>query len=526
MTKIELFKRYIVFMIAVSLGGVGVALFTKGAIGVTPISSLNYVISLHCPLSLGGTTFVFNMVLIVIQYLMFPKNERRGQIIMLLAQIPVSFIFAATIDAALFALESLVPASWNTYAWSVFWVLAGSVTLSLGISLQVLANVAMVSGEAVVKQISSKFKWEFGYVKLGFDLTLVFLAVVTSLVCTDFGRIDGIREGSVAGALLVGPLVRFFRPRMGFVNLFFYSASRRQSFKSQQIEASAAFMGGISIAREAGLGSHIIGKALAQKLNIKLYDSALIDMIAQESGLEPQEVAKKAEHLESSLLHNIIFADHSVPLTQSMSRQDELFVATARVMRNLARQESCIFIGYNGDFILKDNPRNLRVFLYASNLDFKCDYCRETLNLEREQAIAHMTEVDHLHEEHHQYYTNADFKDPSCYDLCLDVSVLGREACIELILQAYKHLQAHPKASYIHKSYTIGHQEDQLLNQADQQEATLHNHEDAVTQGNSDALAKADNVDNATLAQANSVESADNASLGQAEPHVRGEDKA
>lgn len=465
MTKIELVKRYIVFLLAVSLGGVGVALFTKGAVGVTPISSLNYVLSLHCPLSLGGTTFIFNMVLIVLQYFMFAKAERRSQIAMLLAQIPVTFIFSATIDAAMFALESFIPANWNSYAWSIFWVLSGSVTLAIGISLQVLASVAMVSGEAVVKQISSKFKFEFGYVKLAFDLTLVFLAAVCSLIFTNFTELEGIREGTIVGALLVGPLVRFFRPHMGFVNLFFYSAAQRQTFKTQQLEASQAFHGSISIARESGLGSHLIGTALAQKLNIKLYDSALINMIAQESGFAPQEVAKKAEHLESSFLHSMIFADHSVPLEQSISRQDELFVATARVMRNLAKQESCIFIGYNGDFILKDNPRNLRVFLYASNQDFKSKYCQETLNLNHEQALSHMTEVDHLHEEHHLYYTGANFRDPSCYDLCLDVSVLGRDACIELIYQAYQQLQERPRANYIHKSYTIGHEEDQVKHQ-------------------------------------------------------------
>lgn len=463
MSKVELVKRYIVFLIAVSLGGIGVALFTKGAIGVTPISSLNYVLSLHCPLSLGGTTFVFNIVLIVLQYFLFPKSERRSQIWMLLAQIPVTCIFAATIDAAMWALEQFIPASWNTYYWSIFWVISGSVTLALGISLQVLANVAMVSGEAVVKQIASKFKFEFGYVKLGFDLTLVFLAVVSSLLCTGFSQVEGIREGTIVGALLVGPLVRLFRPHLGFINLFFYSQDTRVSFKTQQMAASQTFKGGITLAREAGLGSHLIGQALAQKLGIKLYDSSLIDMIAEESGIDRKVVEQKAEHLESSFLHDVIFADLSAPLTQSVSKQDELFVATARVIRNLSRQESCIFIGYNGDFILKDNPRNLRVFLYATSEQFKCDYCKEHLKMEKEQALKYIEDLDHLHEEHHQYYTNSNFRNPACYDLCLDVSVLGREACIELILQAYKHLQDKPRATYIHKSYTIGHAEDTML---------------------------------------------------------------
>lgn len=474
MSKTELIKRYFVFLIAVSLGGIGVSLFTKGAIGVTPISSLNYVLSLHCPLSLGGTTFVFNMVLIVMQYLMFPKAERRSQIGMLLAQIPVTFIFSGTIDLSMAALDQWVPPTWNTYAWSLFWVIAGSVTLALGISLQVLANVAMVSGEAVVKQISSKFKFEFGYVKLGFDITLVVLAIISSLAFTQFSELEGVREGTIVGALLVGPLVRVIRPRLGFINLFFYSEQKRQTFKAQQIEEAQSFQGCISIAREAGLGSHIIGKALAQRMHVKLYDSSLIDIIALEAGIDRSEVEKKAEHLESSFIQDIIFADLSVPLTKSASHQDELFVATARVMRKLARQESCVFIGYNGDFILKDNPRNLRVFLYASE-DFKCNYCKEELKLEREDALAHMQDTDRKHQEHHLYYTGKQFRDPSCYDLCLDVSVLGRDECVEMIFKAYELLQQHPRANYIHKSYTIGHGEDVLLNKAANEATALDN---------------------------------------------------
>ena len=150
--KAETLKRYIVFMIAVCLGGFGIALFTKGAIGVTPIASVSYVFSLHCPLPLGGVTFLFHIVLITLQYYLIPKDKRRENWFFLLVQFPITVVFSLAIDSAMWFLHVCVPESWSgTYLLSLMWIALGCLTLGVGISLQIIANVAMVTGEATVK---------------------------------------------------------------------------------------------------------------------------------------------------------------------------------------------------------------------------------------------------------------------------------------------------------------------------------------------------------------------------------------
>lgn len=91
----------------------------------------------------------------------------------------------------------------------------GCVSMAAGVSLEVLADVAMVSGEYFVHVASDRFKIHFGTVKLMFDVSLVVIAVACSWMLA--GQIDGIREGTLLAALLTGPLVKLFLPRLRFV---------------------------------------------------------------------------------------------------------------------------------------------------------------------------------------------------------------------------------------------------------------------------------------------------------------------
>ena len=94
----DVFKRYLVFVIGLYFLAAGIVLIIRSALGTTPISSINYVLSLNSPLSLGTCTFIINMVLILGQFWLIRKNRTRQDIIEILLQLPFSFIFSAFID--------------------------------------------------------------------------------------------------------------------------------------------------------------------------------------------------------------------------------------------------------------------------------------------------------------------------------------------------------------------------------------------------------------------------------------------
>lgn len=135
--------------------------------------------------------------------------RKNFQVIQLL-QIPLSFLFGWFTDFGMW-MVSFIPA--NVYPVRIAMVVAGIVILGFGISLSVIANVIMNSGEAFVKAVSGMINKEFGNVKIAFDVFCVILSLVLSLIFFDF-TIVGTREGTILSAVLTGIVVKFFGNRM------------------------------------------------------------------------------------------------------------------------------------------------------------------------------------------------------------------------------------------------------------------------------------------------------------------------
>ncbi len=203
MSKTEIVKRYILFIIGLFFAAIGVAFTKHGELGVSPISSVANVMSFKFSFfSLGTWLIIWNCVLIVGQIIVL---RSKFQLIQLL-QVPLSFLFGWFTDFGMWMVSAIpVPA----YSARLAMVLIGTVILGFGISLSVTANVILNSGEAFVKAVSDTTGKEFGNVKIVFDVSNVMLAILLSLIFFDLS-IVGIREGTVIAALLTGIVVKMF----------------------------------------------------------------------------------------------------------------------------------------------------------------------------------------------------------------------------------------------------------------------------------------------------------------------------
>ena len=207
MSKTEIAKRYMLFIISLFFSALGVAFTKHGELGVSPISSVANVLSYQfSSLSLGTWLIIWNCVLIVGQILILRKNF---QLIQLL-QVPLSFLFGWFTDLGMW-IVSFIPA--NTYPVRLAMVVIGIVILGFGISLSVIANVIMNSGEAFVKAVSDIMHKDFGNIKIGFDIFCVIVSLVLSLIFFHF-TIVGTREGTIISALLTGIVVKFFSGKL------------------------------------------------------------------------------------------------------------------------------------------------------------------------------------------------------------------------------------------------------------------------------------------------------------------------
>lgn len=205
MSKKELVKRYILFVISLFFCGVGVA-FTKHAeLGVSPISSLANVISIKFDfISFGTWLIVSNCVLLLGQIILLRRNFKPIQLV----QIPLSFLFGYFTDIGLWLIDDIPN---ENYIVRLLLVAAGIVFIGFGISLGVIADVVLNSGEAFVKALADVTKKDFGTVKIIFDVSWVLFSIVLSLLLFD-GKLLGTREGTVISAVFVGVTVKMFRP--------------------------------------------------------------------------------------------------------------------------------------------------------------------------------------------------------------------------------------------------------------------------------------------------------------------------
>lgn len=199
-----LLTRYAIFVIGLFFLSAGVALIVRSSLGTTPISSVNYVVSINTPLTLGICTFIINMLLIAGQFLILGSRRSRRDTIEILLQIPFSFLFGAFIDLNMWLTSSLHPSG---YMMAIGILLVGCLVQSIGVVFEIKPKVAMMSAEAFVMYASRRWQKPFGKLKVAFDISLVTSAVLLSLLLSH--RIEGIREGSIIAASLTGFIVTF-----------------------------------------------------------------------------------------------------------------------------------------------------------------------------------------------------------------------------------------------------------------------------------------------------------------------------
>ena len=197
---IYILKRYLLLLVGLSIMAFGVAFSIKASLGTSPISSVPYVVSLFTPLTVGTATITMHCVFILLQILILRKNYHPVQ----LMQLPVAFFFGYLTDFGVWAVQGI---TCNTYWQQWIVCIIGILLVAVGVSFEVKAGVVVLAGEGVVLAICRVLpKVKFGYMKVGFDVTLVVIACILSIVFT--GRLQGVREGTVAAALLVGLIAK------------------------------------------------------------------------------------------------------------------------------------------------------------------------------------------------------------------------------------------------------------------------------------------------------------------------------
>ena len=190
----------------------------------------------------------------------------------------------------------------------------------------------------------------------------------------------------------------------------------------------------ITISREFGSGGRTVGKQLAEKLGIPCYDREIIEKVAEESGYDKQYIEETGEYTKGGIL-NTIFQSRSYGY--SPSNEDIIWKIQAELIRKLAREGPCVIVGRCADYILKDDPEVLRVFIHAS-MEFRAKRIVEEYGEREDSPQKRLRDKDKQRTAYYDYYTDMRFGDGRNYHLCLDSGELGIDKCVDILAGVVK----------------------------------------------------------------------------------------
>ena len=414
----EKLKRYLIFLVGLFVNSLGVSLNTKANLGTSPISSIPYVLSLNFPFTLGNFTIFFSIFLIALQLIILRKNFKLEHIL----QIPVSIIFGYFIDLTMILFSWVNP---EAYIMKIVYLLIGCLILGVGVYMEVLADVVMLPGESFVRAIVLTWKTNFGTTKICFDVSMSVIAAVLSFVFA--GRLDGVREGTVIAALLVGFIARLIGKKLAFLKDMIFPESVSAENENEAKEQTAGTYGKnvIAIGRQFGSGGHDIGKILAEKLGYDFYDAEIIQMTAGTTGYTPEFIKKNEEIMTNSLIYDLVNQMYLNADMQDEAPKDKIFEAECQVVRNLAKKGNCVIVGRCADYVLRNSGNCLKVF-FSAPLMSRIRRVAQRQNISEGEAKATVQKNEKLRADNYRYYTRRMWGAAGNFDLSLNTD-LGEE---------------------------------------------------------------------------------------------------
>ena len=191
----------------------------------------------------------------------------------------------------------------------------------------------------------------------------------------------------------------------------------------------------ITIGREYGSGGRQIGKALAEKLGISFYDKEIITLAAKKSGLSDEFIASNEQRTRSGLMHNLaasaayhngFFAGHYLPLSEN------IFIAQAQVIRDIAAKESAVIVGRCADYILEGRENTINVFIHAP-MEARVKRIMALHGIDEAAAIKEINTSDKERGNHYFRYTDLKWGKAQNYDVCINSALMGVEKTVEML---------------------------------------------------------------------------------------------
>ncbi|MCR4959586.1 MAG: cytidylate kinase-like family protein [Prevotella sp.] len=193
----------------------------------------------------------------------------------------------------------------------------------------------------------------------------------------------------------------------------------------------------INIGRQLGSGGHDIGRMLAQDFGAQYYDREILNIAAKESGFSEEFFEKNDERkgFLRTFLH-LPYTNNTASESFYLNNfsQESLFKFQSDAIRKEAAKSSCVFVGRCADYVLRDFPNTVNVFITAS-MQFRVEHIAKKMGVSPDEARKVIEQGEKQRAEYYNYYTGKRWGAAQSYDLCIDASILGIEQTEQFIAE-------------------------------------------------------------------------------------------
>ncbi|MBE6604419.1 MAG: cytidylate kinase-like family protein [Ruminococcaceae bacterium] len=196
----------------------------------------------------------------------------------------------------------------------------------------------------------------------------------------------------------------------------------------------------ITIGRQYGSGGREIGVRLGELLGFRVYDKELLFMAAQKNGINPDALRRVDEKATNSLLYTLavgttLYGSYSIGVDVPIN--DQLFITQTEIIKKAAEEENCIFIGRCADYVLRNHPNRISVFVYADKEERIARIMKE-YTVSRDEAASMIAKTDKRRMNYYNFYTGRKWGKLDNYHLCIDSALLGVEGAAQMIAAVVK----------------------------------------------------------------------------------------
>lgn len=193
----------------------------------------------------------------------------------------------------------------------------------------------------------------------------------------------------------------------------------------------------IAISRAWGAHGTVVGSKLAARLGIPMFDKKIIDLASEKSGLSPDYIGRLEENVTGSFLFNLAAGSvhmHGYHHNYDIPMSYTAFSAQANVIQEIARKGSAVIIGRCSDYLLRDDPDCVKVFLYAEE-DDRLEQCKREFGLDDKGARQQLRKLDRSRQNYYKNFTGESWGQILGHDLSINVTKIGPDSAVELIMQ-------------------------------------------------------------------------------------------